>query len=272
MKVCTYFPFEPKFTQISRLFPKKNWEDCGKYWLNISVQGSENWLKERQGQIPIEYLSVECKNRASKNNEQYINARVTGSNFGAASGWSRFTTPEELAQYISGRKKRTFSPESIENMAHGTKYEPVARTWYENATGLKVEEVGLAVPKWNFHLGASVDGVIVGQEGILEIKCPKRMYGPLIEHTYNLGVGWEAPSPYYHEHIWDSHYAQMQGGMAILGKKWCDYLVYCTEDRRVFRERILFDRSYWEKKLYPSLQSFLHNHLFPILEETIDSK
>lgn len=264
MKVCTYFPFEPKPGQFSRLFPKKNWQDCGKYWLNTSIQGSDDWLRERQGQIPIEYL----KNGTAET----INARVTGSNFGSASGWSHFTTPEDLAQYISGRKKRIFSPESIENMAHGTKYEPVAREWYENATGLKVEEVGLAVPKWNFHLGASVDGIVIDSEGILEIKCPKRMYGPLVEHMYNLETGWKAPNAYYHEHIWSSHYAQMQGGMAILGKKWCDYVVYCTEDRRVFKERILFDHFYWEKKLYPSLQSFLHTYLFPVLEDIVNSK
>jgi len=132
-----------------------------------------------------------------------------------------------------------------------------------------VEEVGLVVPKWNFHLGSSVDGIVKGEKGIVEIKCPKKMYGPLTDHEKQLSFGCEPESRYYHKHIWESHYAQMQGGMAILDREWCDYVVYSTTDCKVYKERILFNKEYWENKLYPSLQSFLHTNLFPLLENII---
>lgn len=270
-KVTAHFPFEPTFSQINLLFPKSSWKDCGKFWTNTAPQGSIEWLAARKGLIPLkEILGKDYYTTKITTTEgMLISSRVTGSNFGSAAGVSKFTTPKELALYVSGLQEQKFTEESLKNMAHGTAYEPMAREWYENNTGLKVEEVGLAVPKWNIHLGSSVDGVVKGEKGILEIKCPKKMYGPLSDHINHLGTGWKPPNKYYHQHIWNTHYAQMQGGMAILDKEWCDYIVYSTSDCKVYTERIPFNKDYWEKRLYPSLQSFLHTNLFPLLENII---
>lgn len=271
MKVISHFPFQPQPSQIPLLFPKGGWRDCGRYWINNSEQGSVGWLTARKGLVSLKNLVGDGFETKSSNPTQIlISSRVTGSNFGSAAGLSKFSTPGELALYVSGLQEQKFTEESLKNMAHGTKYEPEARAWYERSTGYEVEEVGLAVPKWNFHLGASVDGIVKDQEGIIEIKCPKKMYGPLIDHEKQISFGCEPESKYYHKHIWDSHYAQMQGGMAILDKKWCDYIVYSTSDRKVYKERILFNREYWENRLYPSLQSFFHTNLFPLLESIIE--
>ena len=62
---------------------------------------------------------------------------------------------------------------------------------------------------------------------------------------------------------------QMQGGMALLDKEWCDYIVYATEDGDVYQERISFNEEYWNNILYPKLQLFLSKELFPLLEEII---
>ena len=265
MKITKHFPFEPEPSQLPLLFSKGDWVDCSRYWLNTASQGSVDWLTARKGLVPLEFLTE----GESTNGKILISSRLTGSNFGAAAGFSKFTTPDELVLYISGLEEKKFSEESLSNMSHGNAYEPIARRWYEETTGMTVEEVGLAVPKWNFHLGASVDGIVKDSNGMVEIKCPKKMYKPLADHIHFRSTGWKPGNRHYHNHIWDSHYAQMQGGMAILKRGWCDYVVYSTSDGKAYKERIFFNEEYWERRLYPRLQSFLYNHLFPVLENII---
>ena len=43
--------------------------------------------------------------------------------------------------------------------------------------------------------------------------------------------------------------------MAILNRKWCDYIVYTKE--QVFVQRIKFDREYWDNVLYSGICKFL---------------
>jgi len=205
------------------------WVDCGTYWLNLSNQGSPRWKDLR--------------------------VRVTASNFAAAAGLSTFSTPDELADEISGIKKKEFTPTQIDNMNYGTEYEPMAREWYSKTRGVVVEEVGIAIPKWDPLIGGSLDGNIVDSDGCIEVKCPKKMYAPL-----------KNPPKSGHSHIWKSHYAQMQGCMAITDKKWCDYIVFCPKEDMVYVERIPFDKNYWEKTLYPLLTQFLTEKLLPRLD------
>lgn len=220
------------------------WIDCGDYWLNTSPQGSAEWLKARKN-------------------------RLTGSNFGTAIGYGLSykppKTPAKLARYISGIEEEKFSNYSKEIMQEGNDMEPIAREWYEKANKVTVLERGLIVPKWNPYIGASVDGDILDTDGGLEIKCPRKMYRPLAEHTRKLKFGWTPPSEYYHDHIWETHYCQMIGGMAILGKKWFDYEVFCYREDTVFTDRVKFNEEYWKDTLYKGMIEFLDKELFPIM-------
>jgi predicted phage-related endonuclease len=56
----------------------------------------------------------------------------------------------------------------------GTALEPVGRAFFERTHGQRVLTLGLQVHPRLPWLGASVDGVLVGEgeEGVLEIKCP----------------------------------------------------------------------------------------------------
>jgi len=274
MSTIKHFPFRPTPTQIPVLFPKSEWISRGSCLINLAKQGTPPWEHARKGNIPVHYLTniflSLCSPSISTN--KTVNTRVTGSNYGAAAGRSRFSTPRELALEISGVRKKIFSEESKKNMAHGTKHEPNARRWYEEHFGVEVEEIGLAVPKWNFHLGASVDGIVKGQKGIIEIKCPKKMYKPLQDHIKLRESGWKPKTKYYRSHIWPTHYDQMQGGMAVLNMDWCDYIVYSTSDKEVYYERVHFNAKYWTECLYPSLENFLNKELFPLLEDIIEGK
>ena len=84
------------------------------------------------------------------------------------------------------------------------------------------------------------------------------MYKPLREHMLKIESGWE-PSKFYHSHICDSHYAQIQGSMKIANKKWCDYIVYATRSNLSYVERIPFNQTYWDTTLWPGIQSFLES-------------
>lgn len=220
------------------------WDDCGTYWLNKHAQGTPGWFGIRKG-------------------------RLTASNFGAAIGRSQFSTPEDLALEMAGLKVKEFSESSKIAMAHGSKTESTARDWYCNTRRLRVIETGMACPKWEPRIGGSPDGVILDSEGLIEIKCPFTMYQPILKHVENKERG-DNPSqqdPFYHDHIWDSHYCQMQGCMKIMDKKFCDYIVYSTEDRKVFVDRVLFNPEFWDNVLYPGLKSFLDNVYTPLLQD-----
>lgn len=209
-----------------------DWTDCGYYWVNNAPQGSDRWHSLRN--------------------------RITASKFSCV----KQDNLEELAKSIVNPNKYFVN----EAMQHGIITEPIAREWYIKKYNCQVREVGLAVPKWNPNIGASLDGDIVGTKGIIEIKCPQRMYRPINEYLEKIKQGWKPPTG-YHEHIWDSHYDQMQGGMAICNKEWCDYIVYCTSENKVFVQRVLFDPKYWYGVLYPRLCNFVTHYLKPLLEK-----
>ena len=54
----------------------------------------------------------------------------------------------------------------------GNCLEPVAREWYERMYGKNVATLGLLSHKKYEWLGASVDGIVIEEECIIEIKCP----------------------------------------------------------------------------------------------------
>ncbi len=211
------------------------WQDCGTYWLNTSPQCSSGWEAARKG-------------------------RFTASRFGYGLGFNlRFSTPKQTALEIAGVSKPTPSEQNQIMMSEGIRLEPEARQHYERQYKVDVKQVGLAVPKWDLRIGASTDG-LVGEEGMIEIKCIQRMYKPILSYLQNPGRSESI------DHIWPTHYAQMQGNMAILGRKWCDYIVMCKQENSIFMQRIYYNAAYWDQWLYPQIKMFLDVELEPLLK------
>ena len=102
------------------------------------------------------------------------------------------------------------APETYQNeyMIRGSELEPFAREAYELETFNKVNQVGFI--ELNEWIGYSPDGLI-SEDGLIEIKCPK--HSTLIEYH----LSGQMPTKYY----W-----QMQGGMYVTGRQWCDYYVW----------------------------------------------
>ncbi|MCZ3114852.1 YqaJ viral recombinase family protein, partial [Acinetobacter baumannii] len=83
---------------------------------------------------------------------------------------------------------------------------------YEAATGLLAMESGVVLTDDRLF-GYSTDGN-VGADGLIEIKC--------LASAEAIVDMWRTRdmSEYMH---------QMQGGMWITGRKWCDFVMYCPQ-------------------------------------------
>lgn len=123
-----------------------------------------------------------------------------------------------VCERLTGQKGESFTNAA---MQHGTETEPLARLSYEVAQNVLVDEVGF-VPHPSIEMaGASPDG-LVGDDGLLEIKCPNTA-----THIETL-LSQTVPGKYN---------TQMQFQMACTGRKWCDFVSF---DNRLPAELQLF--------------------------------
>jgi putative phage-type endonuclease len=108
---------------------------------------------------------------------------------------------------IIGKPEESYKNEAMDR---GNEMEAEARQLYELITGNTVEQVGLCLAEGKSIYAASPDG-LVGDDGLLEIKCPI-----LSTHVGYLLEG-KLPSEYFQ---------QTQGQLLVTGRKWLDFLSY----------------------------------------------
>lgn len=99
------------------------------------------------------------------------------------------------------------------DMQNGIDCEPAARLWYAFDRSVDVREVGFCLSDCGRY-GCSPDG-LVGDEGMIEIKCPK-----LETHIRYLREGG-LPNDYK---------CQVHGSLIVTGLKWCDFISYSPSD------------------------------------------
>lgn len=95
-------------------------------------------------------------------------------------------------------------------MRHGVDCEPDARNYYAMEHDRDVRLCGLCLTD-DGRFGASPDG-LVGDDGIIEIKCP--------EPKTHVGYLLSGELP-------DAYRAQVHGQLLVTGREWCDFLSYC---------------------------------------------
>jgi hypothetical protein len=225
----------------------EKWTEKDTYWVSNSEQLSEYWFKLR-------------------------NCRITGSKIGPLVDHSPFpdSSPINTAREIAGVYKKTFSVRSQTLMQNGVITEPYAREWYSKMIKKDIQEYGLSIPKWDLRLGASVDGVI-DSDNICEIKVPYKMYTSLDRHRKYTSSGVRY-GKFYHKHIIQTHYDQMQMGMAVLGATKCHYIVYMPkEDDRstpkdVYIEIVHFNPDYWDI-IYKEAIDMYDEYILPLMEK-----
>ena len=153
-------------------------------------QGSEGWLAARSGiptcsQFKRIVTPKECK--ASAQAVDYLR--------------------ECAAEHMLGEPLDTHKSQFMER---GTELEPDARNWYAFDKNCDVRQVGFCL-RDDRLVGGSPDG-FVGDDGILEIKCPS----PKVHLGY-----MDRP-----ESLADAYRPQVQGNLWITGRQWCDMVSY----------------------------------------------
>jgi len=229
-------------TPVSSNEPKVSRDDVIKA-LNLTKQQSDDIARIPQG--------TDAWLAARKN-------RLTASNFGAAIGMNRYSSPTNLLRSLLWN---TFKGNTATRW--GNDHEKVALDAYvakmradiamgnSPYTSIEIEETGLFVNPDHPWLGSSPDGVVhvTTKDGeshkfLLEIKCPfkKSFYSPPVPSHYN---------------------CQIQGVMANMSLPYCDFVVWIPGDMQI--TRVEFDTEFWNQTLLPGLKTFYSNRYLPAL-------
>lgn len=118
-----------------------------------------------------------------------------------------------------------------EAMERGSELESDAREAYEEKFLEPVMQVGFILGD---GFGYSPDG-LVGDDGLIEIKCPSQKVHAKYLH------GNKLPTEYR---------AQVQGGLLVSGRKWCDFISYhpnFIKPTDLFVKRIYRDEDFIKK-------------------------
>lgn len=157
--------------------------------LHEAAQGTAEWFEARCGVVSASNFDriITTKGEPSKQREKYLY--------------------ELAAERVTGKPLESFQSEA---MARGVELEAEARLAYELLTERTVKTAGLCYKDETRQIGASPDG-LVGDDGLLEIKCPQA----------NTHVGYllddKLPTDYFQ---------QVQGQLYVTGRKWLDFMSY----------------------------------------------
>ena len=169
--------------------------------IEMMEQGTEEWFTIRIGKVTASRVAdviAKTKTGYSATRDNYM--------------------AQLICERLTGLKGESFTNAA---MQHGTDTEPLARAAYEALKDVLVDEVGF-VPHPTIEMaGASPDG-LVGEDGLLEIKCPNTA-----THIETL-ISKVVPGKYN---------TQMQFQMACTGRQWCDFVSF---DNRLPEELQLF--------------------------------
>jgi putative phage-type endonuclease len=169
------------------------------------IQGSPEWHQLRLGKVTASRVA----DVVAKTKSGYSTSRA---NYAA----------QLIAERLTGTPAESFTNAA---MQHGTETEPEARSAYEFYQGVTVREVAFVPHPRIEQAGCSPDG-LVGDDGLVEIKCPQTA-----THLETL-LGQAVPGKYE---------TQMQFQMACTGAKFCDFVSYdprMPENMRLFIKRV----------------------------------
>ena len=174
-------------------------------------QGSDEWFAIRIGKVTASRVAdiiAKTKSGYSTSRDNYM--------------------AQLVCERLTNQKGESFTNAA---MQHGTETEPLARAAYEALKDVLVDEVGF-VPHPSIKMaGASPDG-LVGDDGLLEIKCPNTA-----THIDTL-LSESVPTKYF---------TQMQFQMACTGREWCDFVSFdnrLPEELQLFVKRVPRDDVY----------------------------
>jgi putative phage-type endonuclease len=174
-------------------------------------QGSDQWFAARIGKVTASRVAdviAKTKTGFSTSRDNYM--------------------AQLVCERLTGQKGESFTNAA---MQWGTETEPLARLSYEVAQNVLVDEVGFVPHPSIIMAGASPDG-LVGDDGLLEIKCPNTA-----THIETL-LSQTVPNKYN---------TQMQFQMACTNRSWCDFVSFdnrLPSELQLFVKRVPRDNMY----------------------------
>ena len=184
-------------------------------------QRSEEWFQARLGKVTASRVADVLAKIKSGESASRRNYKI-----------------QLVSERLTGERQETYINQAMQD---GIDREIFARDRYVQQFG-EVEEIGF-VKHPTLEAGASPDGM-VGEDGILEIKCPMGS-----THTETL-MTQDVPSRYI---------PQIQFQLLVTGRKWCDFVSYnpmFPEHLQVFVKRVEADPVY-QKELESEVKQFL---------------
>ena len=179
--------------------------------IEMMDQGTEEWFTIRIGKVTASRVAdviAKTKTGYSASRDNYM--------------------AQLVCERLTGQKGESFTNAA---MQHGTDTEPLARAAYEALKDVLVDEVGFVPHPSIIMAGASPDG-LVGDDGLLEIKCPNTA-----THIETL-LSQSVPGKYN---------TQMQFQMACTGRQWCDFVSFdnrLPEELQLFVKRVPRDNEF----------------------------
>ena len=164
----------------------------------VAEQGSRAWVEARLGHITASRFGDVMTQPRSKADKESGKLSQTAENYMID------LLGEHLTQEPASELK-TYA------MEWGNRWEPVARETYRQFTKLDVVEVGFVRHPTERFIGCSPDS-LVESDGLIEIKCP-------LTAANHVRVLIRGTVP-------DEHLEQIQGGLWITGRQWCDFVSY----------------------------------------------
>lgn len=164
-------------------------------------QGTPQWFEARAGVITASEFEVAISK---------LTRTSGGKKAGDPTDASDRYACDKAIERVSGKPYGI--PPKAAILARGHDLEPKARMGYEAKTEMLATESGIVLTD-DRKFGYSTDG-FVGEDGLIEIKCPI--------DGFKIATMWRTGdvSEYMH---------QMQGGMWITGRKWCDFIMYVPD-------------------------------------------
>lgn len=181
------------------------------------LQGTPEWLQARAGVI-----TASCFADAISKVSRVSGKRRPGDWSATSDKYAADLAIERISGKPYGEPPKTW----VLNRGH--ELERLARLAYEARTSLMATETGIVLTDDRLF-GYSTDG-LVGADGLIEIKAPVDSLKIVeILETDDL-------SEYMH---------QMQGGMWITGRRWCDFIMYVPDlelaGRDLYVRRVMRD-------------------------------
>lgn len=185
-------------------------------------QGTAEWHKLRTGVLTASTIG------------QLITPKtVKVSSSETARGFMRTLAAERITGYSE--------PISITaDMERGTLDEPLARDVYSEHFAPAVEVGFMIRDDWGFQIGYSPDG-LVGDDGLIEIKSRRQK-----KHLTTI-LADEVPI---------ENMAQIQAGLLVSGRAWCDYVSYCG-GMPLYVKRVFPDER-WQEAIIAAAAAFEH--------------